>query len=92
MRIIDSHCHVYPQAIAAKAVKGVSEFYDGVGDSCDGLASTVKEDWKKKGVDHAIIFSVATTLHQVDSINRFIAKTVAESDGFFTGLGAMYQE
>ena len=92
MRIIDSHCHVYPQAIAAKAVKGVSEFYDGVGDSCDGLASTVKEDWKKKGVDHAIIFSVATTLHQVDSINRFIAKTVAESDGFFTGLGAMYQD
>ena len=62
MRIIDSHCHVYPQAIAAKAVKGVSDFYDGVGDFCDGLASTVKEDWKKKGVDHAIVFSVATKL------------------------------
>ena len=92
MRIIDSHCHVYPQAIAAKAVKGVSDFYDGVGDFCDGLAATVKEDWKKKGVDHAIVFSVATKLAQVESINSFIAKTVAESDGFFTGLGAMYQD
>ena len=92
MRIIDSHCHVYPQAIAYKAVKGVSDFYDGVGDSWDGLASTVKEQWKKKGIDHAVIFSVATKLSQVESINRFIAKTVSESDGFFTGLGAMHQD
>ncbi len=92
MRIIDSHCHVYPQAIAYKAVKGVSDFYDGVGDSWDGLASTVKEQWKTKGIDHAVIFSVATKLSQVESINGFIAKTVSESDGFFTGLGAMHQD
>lgn len=92
MRIIDSHCHVYPQAIAAKAVKGVSDFYDGVGDFCDGLASTVREQWKKKGVDHAIIFSVATRRPQVESINNFIANTVKESDGFFTGLGAAHQD
>ncbi len=92
MRIIDSHCHVYPQAIAAKAVKGVSDFYDGVGDFCDGLASTVREQWKKKGVDHAIIFSVATRRPQVESINNFIANTVRESDGFFTGLGAAHQD
>ena len=92
MRIIDCHCHVYPQAIAAKAVREVACFYDGVGDSCDGLAPTVREKWKQKGVDHAVIFSVATKLPQVDSINSFIARTVSESDGFFTGLGAVHQD
>ena len=92
MRIIDSHCHVYPQAIAPKAVKGVSEFYDGVGDSLDGLASTVKEQWKAKGVDHAVIFSVATKLPQVEHINSFIASAVTEGSGFFTGLGTVHQD
>ena len=92
MHIIDSHCHVYPSAIASKAVKAVSDFYDGVGEFGDGLPSTIKERWLSKGVDHAIIFSVATRLAQVDSINTFIAKTVANGDGFFTGLGTVHQD
>ena len=92
MLIIDSHCHVYPQAIAAKAVKGVSDFYDGVDSYGDGLASTVKSKWKEYGVGHAVIFSVATKLEQVDRINSFIAQTVSEGDGFFTGLGTVHQD
>ncbi len=91
MRIIDSHCHVYPDAIASKAVKAVSDFYDGVGEFGDGLPSTIKERWLSKGVDHAIIFSVATRLAQVDSINTFIASTVENGGGFFTGLGTVHQ-
>lgn len=91
-RIIDSHCHVYPEAIAAKAVKGVSDFYDGVNSYGDGLASTVRDSYKGKGADHAVIFSVATRLKQVDSINNFIAKAVSESEGFFTGLGTVHQD
>ncbi len=91
-QIIDSHCHVYPQAIAQKAVKGVSDFYDGVGTFCDGLASSVRRLWPEKGVGHAVIFSVATRLKQVESINAFIASTVAEGEGFFTGLGTVHQD
>ena len=92
MFIIDSHCHVYPQAIAAKAVKGVSDFYDGVKSYGDGLASTVKEHWKGYGVGHAVIFSVATKLEQVDRINTFVSSTVSDGDGFFTGLGTVHQD
>lgn len=92
MFIIDSHCHVYPQAIASRAVKGVSDFYDGVHSFGDGLASTVLETYRKKGVGHAVIFSVATRLGQVDAINSFIASMVKEGEGFFTGLGTVHQD
>ena len=92
MRVIDSHCHVYPQAIAAKAVKMVSDFYDGVGSFQDGLPASVRQLWPQKGVDHAVIFSVATKQSQVDSINRFIASIVDGGEGFFTGLGTVHQD
>ena len=91
-RIIDCHCHVYPQAIAARAVKGVSDFYGGVNSYGDGLASTVRTKWAEYGVSHAVIFSVATKVEQVDHINSFISKTVSEGQGFFTGLGTVHQD
>ena len=27
-KVINSHCHIYPDKIAAKAVKGIRDFYD----------------------------------------------------------------
>ena len=92
IRIIDCHCHVYPQAIAARAVKGVSDFYGGVNSYGDGLASTVRTKWAEYGVSHAVIFSVATKVEQVDHINSFISKAVSEGQGFFTGLGTVHQD
>ena len=92
MRIIDCHCHVYPQAVAEKAVKGVADFYEKEGSFGDGLATSVKQLWKDRGIDHAVIFSVATRLSQVEHINSFIASAVADGDGFFTGLGTVHQD
>ncbi|MCR5732120.1 MAG: amidohydrolase family protein [Sphaerochaetaceae bacterium] len=92
MRIIDSHCHVYPEAIAMKAVKSVSDFYDGIHSYGDGRAASMKKHWENSGVDHAVIFSVATRLAQTDSINAFISNTVLLGDGFFTGLGTVHQD
>ena len=99
MKIIDCHCHVYPPAIASRAVVGVADFYDGVDSFGDGLASSMKRIWQDSGVGHAVIFSVATRAAQVGSINAFISSTVtgdaasAGSDGgFFTGLGTVHQD
>ena len=78
--------------MAARAVKGVADFYEREGSFGDGLASSVRSLWKEKGVDHAVIFSVATKLSQVDNINSFIASAVAEGEGFFTGLGTVHQD
>ncbi|MBO4424609.1 MAG: hypothetical protein J5768_03755, partial [Spirochaetales bacterium] len=70
--------------MAQKAVKGVADFYEREGSFGDGLAPTVKQLWKDRGIDHAVIFSVATRLSQVEHINSFIASAVEDGDGFFT--------
>ncbi len=88
---IDSHCHIYPEKIASRAVAGTDAFY-GEKSLCKGTASDLIEQGKKAGIDHFIVQSVATTPHQVRSINEFIAKEVTESGGFMTGLGTLHPD
>ncbi len=89
--IIDCHCHVYPDKIAEKAVEGIAAFYDITMDY-DGKYSTLLSEAENNGVKHCLIFSVATTPHQVHSINRFIADTAEKSGGLMTGLGALHPD
>lgn len=87
--IIDSHCHVYPEKIASKAVAAIGDFYH-TPMGYDGKVETLKRISREAGVGHNVIFSVATTPHQVASINRFIADTVRASGGTMTGLGTLF--
>lgn len=89
--IIDSHCHIYPEKIAAKAVAGTDHFYDTIA-KCDGTAGSLLRINSEIGIDHTLVQSVATTPKQVQSINNFIAQTVAASDGRFTGLGTLHPD
>lgn len=89
--IIDAHCHVYPDKIADKAVEAIGRFYD-LDMYYDGRCSTLIEHGSKIGCKHYVIFSVATTPHQVHSINAFIAETVKQSGGAMTGLGALHPD
>lgn len=90
-RIIDSHCHIYPDKIAQKASDATGHFYD-LPASLDGKISTLLEHGEKAGIEHFVVQSVATTPHQVSSINNFIASAVAESGGKFTGLGTLHPD
>lgn len=90
-RIIDSHCHVYPDKIAQKASDATANFYT-LPTSLDGKISTLLEYGEKAGIEHFVVQSVATTPKQVSSINNFIAASVAESDGRFTGLGTLHPD
>ena len=90
-KIIDAHCHVYPDKIAERAVAGTSNFY-GVEFAFDGRESTLRDAGKKAGVDHFVIQSVATAPKQVQSINEFIARTVDGGNGVFTGLGTLHPD
>ncbi len=89
--IIDCHCHVYPDKIADKAVESIHSFYD-IEMGYDGRISTLIEKGEKNGVKHYIVFSVATTPKQVQSINSFIADTVKSSGGIMTGLGSLHPD
>lgn len=92
-RIIDSHCHIYPDAIAEKAAKSIDVFYDGLpGEHRDGKLSTLINTGFDAGISHFIVHSVATTPRHVSSINHFISASVKESGGRMTGLGAMHPE
>ena len=90
-RIIDAHCHVYPDAIAARAVRGIGSFYD-LPLAYRGTLSDLIEVQDRAGITNGVIFSVATTPHQVESINRFIAATAEESGGRFVGLGTLHPD
>lgn len=90
-KIIDAHCHIYPDRIAVKASQSTGKFYD-IPIAFDGKQSTLLEYGKNAGIDHFIVQSVATSQKQVSSINNFIAKSVAESNGKFTGLGTLHPD
>lgn len=90
-RIIDSHCHIYPDKIAQKASDSTSAFYD-IPSFLDGKISTLLQHGKRAGIEHFIVQSVATTPKQVSSINNFIANSVSESGGRFTGLGTLHPD
>ena len=90
-RIIDSHCHIYPDKIAEKASASTSDFYK-MPSLFDGKISTLLERGVAAGIEHFIVQSVATSPTQVSGINHFIAKAVAESNGCFTGLGTLHPD
>ena len=90
-QIIDSHCHIYPEKIASKAVAGTDTFYGTVA-KCDGTSRSLLQINSEVGIDHSLVQSVATTPKQVASINNFIAETVSRSDGRLTGLGTLHPD
>ena len=90
-RIIDAHCHIYPDKIAQKASDSTGNFYS-IPMFFDGKISTLLENGVKAGIEHFLVQSVATTPKQVSSINNFIAESVAASDGKFTGLGTLHPD
>lgn len=91
MRRIDAHCHIYPDAIAQRAVEGIGRFYD-LPLLYRGTLSDLVTVQDRAGISGGVIFSVATTPHQVGSINRFIASCAGESGGRFVGLGTVHPD
>ncbi|MCR4883758.1 MAG: amidohydrolase family protein [Clostridiales bacterium] len=92
-RIIDAHCHIYPDGISRRAVDAVDRFYDGLpSDHYDGTVQTLLRVGRENGVTHFVVHSVATRPEQVRSINQFIARSVREADGAFVGMGTLHPE
>lgn len=88
---IDSHCHIYPEKIAEKAVGGTDKFYGGksVG---KGTVEDLIERGISNGIDKFIVQSVATTPKQVASINNFIAEEVKKRPDLLVGLGTLHPD
>ena len=52
IKVIDAHCHIYPEKIAAKAVEGIGNFY-GLSMSENGTASDLLTRGGNAGGDKA---------------------------------------
>lgn len=89
--VIDAHCHIYPDKIAERAVAGTSNFYNQPF-AAKGTVADLMKVGGAAGIDKFIVQSVATTPHQVMSINNFIAESVKASGGKFIGLGTLHPD
>ena len=74
MKVFDMHVHIFPQAIAAKAVDNLSHYYhvpmNGKG-TWEDLQDSLKE---AKVIKKCLIHSTATTAHQVRDVNDYISR------------------
>lgn len=89
--IIDAHCHIYPEKIALAAATHTGEFYS-IPMAYNGTVEELLAEGAAGGIDRYIVQSVAVTVKQVSSINKYIAGEVAKSDGKFVGLGTLHPE
>lgn len=89
--VIDSHCHIYPEKIAALAVQHTDEFYH-ENSTGKGTSEDLISQGTAAGVDRFLVQSVATVPRQVDSINVYIAGEVTKHKDRFIGLGTMHPD
>ena len=73
MKVIDMHTHIFPEKIAAKATIATAEYFDlPEPPNHYGSAGELLEVLDRAGIGRAMVFSAATTAHQVEHINRYI--------------------
>lgn len=91
MEIINAHAHIYPTKIAKKATIAIGDFYGIQMETPEGTVDCLIKDGSKIGVTKYLVHSVATTAHQVRSINEFIKKEIDEHEEFI-GFMTLHQD
>ena len=73
MRVIDMHTHIFPDKVARKATLNVVDYF-GLPEPPNhyGTVDELTAVLDGAGIDYAVVFSAATTAHQVEHINRYI--------------------
>lgn len=90
MEIFDFHTHIYPEKIAQKAVKSISEFYD-INMSSNGTPDHLLDIGKQSGISKFVVHSVATGPSYVQSINNFLADECTKHTEFI-GFGTLHPD
>jgi uncharacterized protein len=84
--IIDTHTHVWPDAIAGRALAGILPEIPRHG---DGTLLDLTTAMARAGIDKSVCLAVATVPNHVDAANRFAASL---DDGQFIGFGAIHPD
>ncbi len=89
--ICDGHAHIFPEKIAEKAVTQIGRFYGLSMFSGNGSVQALLKSGSRIGVTHYLVCSTATTAHQVESINHFVAEE-CEKHSEFVGFGTLHPD
>lgn len=96
-RIFDFHTHVYPDAIAAKAVDALNHFYSFTS-KCSGTLSELLDGAHRAGLYGFALLGVATNAQQVEHVNQAVLRNAdaARREGFravaFVGMHQDYAD
>ena len=91
--IIDSHVHVFPDALAPKVISALTEkaqkTVGGVVPFTDGTERDTREKLREWGVDYGIIAPIATKVGQQKKINDF---AIQINHGNFICYGSVHPD
>jgi len=90
MKLIDFHCHIYPEKISRKAVESVGEFYN-LEMHCDGTVNALLKQGEEFSVCGYVVHSVAVDGAHVETINNYISSE-CNLHKEFHGFGTMHAE
>lgn len=90
MKIFDMHVHIFPERLAEKASAAIGTFYENFPMECDGRVSTAIRLMDEAGITRCCAHSVATTAHQVRSINEFVLNAWREYPDRIVPFAAMH--
>lgn len=88
-RIIDAHTHVFPDAVAGKAIPMIAS-ESGVPARYDGTVAGLLEAMERSGVSASLVAPVATKPSQVPGINDWVISLLG--DDRLIPFGAMHPE
>lgn len=88
MLIVDFHTHVFPDAIAAEAIKKLENNSAHVKSCTDGTLSGLRASMREAGVRYSVLLPVCTSPRQFASINKFSSENNDPAGGlvFFGGI------
>lgn len=70
--IIDAHAHIFPLKIAEKATDAIGRFYGISMSASVGTSGLLLQEGAKAGISRFVVHSTATTVRQVENINKYI--------------------
>ena len=84
--IIDAHAHIFPDKIAKKATDAIGDFYGIQMTESAGTPDVLLQEGRLAGITKFVVHSTATTVKQVESINKYI---VSETEAHPEFIGFM---
>lgn len=88
MKVIDVHAHVFPDAVAQKAVDNLRTYYSYTMHG-NGKFDDLKASAEEAGIEKLVIHSTATKPYQVEDVNNFTSSLIGEN---VIGFGSVHPD